>query len=205
MAAPLSHGGDRQALRRGRRPRALRTARRGGAAEAASGTRRARRQHASRHAVSRPATSHSPTSTRRPAARASRCGITIPAINATLLFTTKDDDASFVLLQRSTGKQTTLPSEPALAPIGSDSRRRISARQRCENRLVVWRVSRERRGPRGRNGSRRSRGRDAAVRWKDPATLIVEYTPAGASEPQDARAQARRRRLDFAGPLTDRR
>jgi hypothetical protein len=103
------------------------------------------------------------------------------AINATLLYTTKDDDAGFVLLQRATGKQTPLPSEPALAP---DRQRLATAdfcETRCENRLVVWRI--------GRDGAVREAEwkpadvwADAAVRWKDPATLIVEYTPVGASE-----------------------
>ena len=104
-------------------------------------------------------------------------------INATLLFTTKDDDASFVLLQRSTAKQTPLPSEPALAP---DRQRFATAdfcEQRCENRLVVWRISRD-------GVTRESEWKpadnwsDAAVRWSDSATLIVEYTPAGANEPK---------------------
>ena len=105
------------------------------------------------------------------------------AINATLLFTTKDDDAGFVLLQRATGKQTPLPSEPALAP---DRQRFATAdfcETRCENRLVVWRIARD-------GVSREVEWKpadawaDAAVRWQDPTTLVVEYTPVGASEPK---------------------
>ncbi len=102
-------------------------------------------------------------------------------INATLLFTTKDDDAGFVLLQRATGKQTMLPSEPVLAP---DRERLATAdfcESRCENRLVVWRIARD--------GAYRevewkpsAPWADAAVRWKDPGTLEVEYTPLGATE-----------------------
>jgi hypothetical protein len=104
-------------------------------------------------------------------------------INATLLFATKDDDASFVLLQRATGKQTPLPSEPALAP---DRQRFATAdfcESRCENRLVVWRIARD-------GAVREAEWRpadawaDAAVRWQDPTTLVVEYTPVGSSEPK---------------------
>ncbi len=104
-------------------------------------------------------------------------------INATLLFTTQDDDASFVLLQRATGKQTSLPSEPALAP---DRQRLATAdfcETRCENRLVVWRISREG-AVREAEWKPAETWADAAVRWRDPTTLVVEYTPAGASEPK---------------------
>ena len=103
------------------------------------------------------------------------------AINATLLFTTKDDEAGFVLVQRATGKQTPLPSEPALAP---DRQRLATAdfcETRCENRLVVWRLSRD-------GATREAEWRpaenwsDASVSWKDAATLVVEYTTIGASE-----------------------
>jgi hypothetical protein len=104
-------------------------------------------------------------------------------INATLLFTTQDDDASFVLLQRATGKQTSLPSEPALAP---DRQRLATAdfcETRCENRLVVWRISREG-AVREAEWKPAEIWADAAVRWRDSTTLVVEYTPAGASEPK---------------------
>jgi hypothetical protein len=102
-------------------------------------------------------------------------------INATLLFTTKDDDASFVLLQRATGKQTPLPSEPALAP---DRQRLATAdfcETRCENRLVVWRISRDG-AVREAEWKPADAWADAAVRWQDSTTLVVEYTPVGASE-----------------------
>lgn len=105
------------------------------------------------------------------------------SIDATLLFTTKDDDASFVLLQRATGKQTPLPSEPALAP---DRQRFATAdfcQTRCENRLVVWRISRDG-AVREAEWKPADAWADAAVRWQDPATLVVEYTPVGASEPK---------------------
>jgi hypothetical protein len=104
----------------------------------------------------------------------------ISEINAAVLFVTKDDEAGFLLLQRATGRQTPLPAEPALAP---DRQRLATAdfcESRCENRLAVWRVSRD-------GVSREAEWKpaeswsDASVRWKNADTLIVEYTPAGAS------------------------
>ena len=102
-------------------------------------------------------------------------------INATLLFATIDDEAHFVLLHRATGKQTVLPSEPALSP---DRQRLATAdfcETRCENRLVVWRVS-----PSGAMRELEWRPSqawsDASVVWKDPSTLTVEYSLAGATE-----------------------
>ena len=115
------------------------------------------------------------------------------SINATLLFTTQDDDSRFVLLHRSTGKQTTLPSAPALSP---DRQRLATAdfcETRCENRLVVWRVS--------ANGAvpelewrPTQPWSDAGVSWKDATTLSVEYSLSGESE-----AKALERRLNDAG------
>lgn len=99
-------------------------------------------------------------------------------INATLLFATNDDDASFILLQRATGKRTPLPSEPALAP---DRQRFATAdfcESRCENRIAIWRISRE--GiSREMEWKPAEAWSDAAVRWSDAATLIVDYTTAG--------------------------
>ena len=102
-------------------------------------------------------------------------------LNAAVLWTTKDDDTAFLLLQRTTGRQTPLPAEPIVSP----DRQRIATADfcptRCENRLAVWRVSRE--------GVRRELEwastepwSDASVRWKDADTLVVEYTREGESE-----------------------
>jgi hypothetical protein len=107
----------------------------------------------------------------------------INEINAAVLWTTKDDDTGFLLVQRTTGRQTPLPAEPVLAP----DRQRIATADfcptRCENKLVVWRVSRD-------GVSRELEWRsnepwtDATVRWKNADTVVVEYTRDGASEAQ---------------------
>jgi hypothetical protein len=107
----------------------------------------------------------------------------INELNAAVLWTTKDDATAFLLVQRTTGRQTTLPAEPIVSP----DRQRLATADfcptRCENRLAVWRVSRE--------GVRRELEwtpaepwSDASVRWKDADTLVVEYTRDGESEPR---------------------
>ncbi|HVF64009.1 MAG TPA: hypothetical protein VNE58_08445 [Casimicrobiaceae bacterium] len=102
-------------------------------------------------------------------------------INATVLLTTRDDDSAFVLLQRNTGRQTTLPAEPIVSP----DRQRIATAdfcsERCENKLAVWRVTRD--GVRRELEWRPAEPwTDAAVRWKDADTLVVDYTAASSSE-----------------------
>lgn len=102
-------------------------------------------------------------------------------INAAVLWTTRDDDVGFMLVQRATGKQTTLPAEPVLAP---DRQRFATAdfcARRCENALAVWRISRD--GVRRELEWKVSEAwSDAWVRWKNADTLVVEYTLHGATE-----------------------
>lgn len=104
----------------------------------------------------------------------------VSELNAVVLWTMRDDEAGFVLLQRTSGRRTPLPAEPVLSP---DRQRFATAdfcEARCENLLAVWRVSRE-------GVQREAEWRpaeawtDAGVRWKDPDTLVVDYTPAGGS------------------------
>jgi hypothetical protein len=101
----------------------------------------------------------------------------VSELNAVVLWTMRDDDAGFVLLQRATGRRTSLPSEPFLSP---DRQRLVTAdfcATRCENRLSVWRVSREAvvREAEWQPGEPWT---DAGVKWKDAGTLVVEYTTA---------------------------
>lgn len=99
-------------------------------------------------------------------------------LNATVLWTAQDDNTGFLLLQRVTGRRTPLPSDPVVAP----DRQRIATADfcatRCENALVVWRVSRDavQREAEWRPSATWS---DAGVRWKDTNTLTIEYTAAG--------------------------
>jgi hypothetical protein len=105
-------------------------------------------------------------------------------INAAVLWTTKDDDVGFLLVQRTAGgRQTPLPAEPVISP---DRQRFATAdfcASRCENKLAVWRMTRDgaRRELEWRAGEPWS---DAVVRWKDAETLVVEYTRDDDSEPR---------------------
>jgi hypothetical protein len=103
----------------------------------------------------------------------------ISEINATVLWVTRDDDAGFLLVQRATNRQTPLPAEPVLSP---DRQRLATADfcpQRCENLLAIWRVTRD--GVvRESQWTPAERWSDAGVRWKNPETLVVDYTVDGA-------------------------
>lgn len=102
-------------------------------------------------------------------------------VNAVVLFVTSGDDISYAVLQRATGQLTALPAEPVLAP---DRQRLVVAdfcSSGCSNELTVWRVSRE--------GVRKDLvyqptppWTDVTATWKDPETIAVRYTPAGASD-----------------------
>lgn len=114
-------------------------------------------------------------------------------INAAVLWTTRDDDVAFLLVQRATGKRTALPAEPVLAP---DRQRFATAdfcATRCENTLAVWRVSRD--GVRRELEFKTNEAwSDASVRWKNSGTLVVEYTLDGATE-----AKSLERKLSDSG------
>lgn len=113
-------------------------------------------------------------------------------INAVVLWTMRDDQAGFLLLQRTTGRSTAMPSAPVLAP---DRQRLATAdfcETRCENRLTVWRVTRDS-VQREAEWTPAEPWSDAGVRWKSENTLVVDYTPAGGA------AKTLERRLDAAG------
>jgi hypothetical protein len=98
-------------------------------------------------------------------------------LNAVVLWTQRDDDAGFVLLQRATGRRTNLPSEPFVSP---DRARLVTAdfcAKRCENRLTLWRVSRES-VVREAEWTPDESWTDAGVKWKDATTLVVDFTTA---------------------------
>jgi hypothetical protein len=103
-------------------------------------------------------------------------------INAVLLYTTDGDAVSFTLLQRASGRRTELPTEPKLSP---DRQRLVTAdfcAKQCVNELAVWRVTRE--GVAKEAVWKPAEAwADAGATWRDPDTIVVEYTPAGAAAP----------------------
>jgi len=99
-------------------------------------------------------------------------------INAVVLYVTDGDNGRFLLLQRATGRQTELPAEPRLSP----DRQRLATADfcaaRCVNELAVWRVTRD--GVfRDQVWAPKEAWDDAAVSWKSPETLVIEYAPKG--------------------------
>lgn len=107
----------------------------------------------------------------------------VSEINAVVLWTMRDEDAGFLLLQRTTGKRTALPAEPVVAP---DRQRLATADfcpERCENLLSVWRLSRDG-AVREASWAPDTAWSDAGVRWKDADTLVIEYTPQGEGTPK---------------------
>jgi len=99
----------------------------------------------------------------------------IDALNVVVLYTTQGDTTSFTLLQRTNGRQFELPSEPTVSP---DRQRLVTAdfcESRCVNELAVWRVSRD--GVRKELAwSPKEAWSTASASWKDPDTLVIEYT-----------------------------
>ncbi len=103
-------------------------------------------------------------------------------INTVVLYVTDGDDASFVLLQRTTGRKIELPADPKLSP---DRQRLVTAdfcEGRCTNEVALWRVSRD--GVRKELTWRpAATWTDAVATWKDAQTIVIDYTAAGATTP----------------------
>jgi hypothetical protein len=112
-------------------------------------------------------------------------------INAVVLYVTDGDDASFTLLQRTTGRKVELPADPKLSP---DRARLVTAdfcTRQCSNELALWRVTRD--GVRKESTWRpRESWTDAVATWRDAETLTIEYTVAGTQ----ARSRLSRRLAD---------
>ena len=102
----------------------------------------------------------------------------VSEINAVVLYVTDGDDASFMLLQRTNGRKTDLPSDPKLSP---DRQRLVTAdfcERRCVNELAVWRVTRD--GVHKELVWRPAAAwTDATATWKDAQTIQIDYTAAG--------------------------
>jgi len=116
----------------------------------------------------------------------------IDAINSVVIYTLQDDNASFTLLHRPTGRKVEMPGEPRLSPNRQWLVTADFCPTNCVNELALWRVTRE--GVRKAYAWRPGAAWDDAVpSWKDADTVIVEYTPAGKSE-----ARRLERRVDAA-------
>jgi hypothetical protein len=106
---------------------------------------------------------------------------TLDPINAVVLYVTRDEKASFIVLQRNTGKQVEMASDPALSPDRTHLVTADFCANDCSNEVVVWRVARD--GITKETTWQPQPGwSDAAVRWKDDSTLVADYTPMGSSD-----------------------
>jgi hypothetical protein len=102
-------------------------------------------------------------------------------INAVVLYSTAGESISFIVLRRTTNHRFELPAEPLLSP---DRLRFVTADvcpSRCINEIAVWRLSPEslRKELVWTPGESWS---DVVATWKEPNTLTIEYTPAGADK-----------------------
>jgi hypothetical protein len=97
-------------------------------------------------------------------------------INAVVLFVTDGAESSFALLQRVTGRETGLPSDPRLSPDRQFLLTADFCSGRCTGEVAVWRVTRD--GVFKAYAWRpRERWIDAAATWKDAGTIAIEFTP----------------------------
>jgi hypothetical protein len=98
----------------------------------------------------------------------------LDGINAVLIYTTVGDTTTFTLLQRTSNRRIALPTEPQVAP---DRQHLVTAdicESRCGNEVAVWRVMRE--GvAKELAWSPGAAWTDAVAKWKDAATLVIEY------------------------------
>lgn len=112
-------------------------------------------------------------------------------INAVVLYVTDGTDASFLLLQRATGRRTELPADPRLSP---DRQNLVTAdfcANHCSSEIAIWHVTRD--GVyRTHSWRPHASWSDASATWKGDATITVEYTLAG----QSASAVLERRLTD---------
>jgi hypothetical protein len=106
---------------------------------------------------------------------------TLDPINAVVIYVTRDDKASYIVLQRNTGHKTEMEADPTLS---SDRIHLVTADfcvNDCTNEVVLWRVSHDA-VTREATWRPQPDWSDAAVHWKDDDTVVAEYTPVGASE-----------------------
>jgi hypothetical protein len=106
---------------------------------------------------------------------------TLDPINGVVMYVTRDDKASYIVLQRNTGHKTEMEADPVLSPDRAHLVTADFCANDCTNEVVLWRVSRD-------SIVREATWRpqpgwsDAAVHWKDDDTVVAEYTPVGASD-----------------------
>jgi hypothetical protein len=104
----------------------------------------------------------------------------LDGINAVLLYTTIGERTTFTLLQRTTNRRYELPTEPQLSPDRQWLATADICGPRCTNEIAIWRITRD--------GIRKELAWspdadwiDASARWKDPETLLIDYSVAASA------------------------
>lgn len=106
---------------------------------------------------------------------------TLDPINAVVLYVTRNDRTSFVVMQRNTGKQAEMAADPVLSSDRTLLATADFCAAECSNEVVLWRVTRD--GiTREATWKPQPAWSDAGVRWKDNQTLIVNFTAMGSTE-----------------------
>jgi len=109
-----------------------------------------------------------------------------------VLFTTVGDRTAFLLVQRHTGEEYRVPSEPVMAP---DDRRFATAdfcARECDNEVAVWRIDRDH-VRKEAAWTPPAAWSDVSVMWRGPDAIALEY-----SLPGETRPRTLERRLDDA-------
>jgi hypothetical protein len=102
-------------------------------------------------------------------------------INAVVIAVSREDRTTYEVLMRRNGRLFDLPAEPVLAPDRSHLVTADFCPRDCSNEIVVWKVTRD-------DIARESAWTpspawsDAAIAWKGPDALTIDYTPMGATD-----------------------
>lgn len=107
-----------------------------------------------------------------------------------VLFTTVGERTGFLLVQRRSGEEYRVPSEPVIAP---DDRHFATAdfcEQECDNEVAIWRIDRQSLRKEA-TWSPPAAWSNVSVTWRGGNAVVVEYSPR-----DDPRMQTIERRLD---------
>lgn len=107
-----------------------------------------------------------------------------------VLFTTVGERSGFLLVQRRSGEEYRVPSDPVIAP---DDRHFATAdfcEHECDNEVAIWRIDRQSLRKEA-TWSPPVAWSNVSVSWRGADTVVIEYSPV-----DDPRLQTIARRLD---------
>ena len=104
-------------------------------------------------------------------------------VDTLVLFTTVGERTGFLLVQRRTGDEYRVPSEPVMAPDDGHFVTADVCAQQCDNEVAVWRIAKD--------GVRKEAAwtppptwSDVSVTWRTAGAIVLEYSVAGESRPR---------------------